>query len=172
LFVSLGANDPFGICQMVVEALRMLGTDAPGAEIVVGTDEKLRAQIANLASNLSDVHVHGFVDDMAALMARCTIALGAGGSSTWERCSLGLPSLVVITADNQRRMAQDLAQAQIIVLLGEAAAVSANTLARSIAQLRDELWRQSEMRVAGMALVDGHGVGRVADLLEMSSCTS
>jgi UDP-2,4-diacetamido-2,4,6-trideoxy-beta-L-altropyranose hydrolase len=172
LFVSVGASDPHRICECSLEALRILADDAPAADIVAGADALLFSRLAAAAADLPNVKIHGFVDDIAALMARCTIAIGAGGSSTWERCALGLPSLVVVVADNQRRMAVDLAKAQVIELLGEATAVTANTLAGAVARLLGERERRSQMRRASLQLVDGFGARRVANqLVEKMPCS-
>jgi UDP-2,4-diacetamido-2,4,6-trideoxy-beta-L-altropyranose hydrolase len=165
LFVSGGGADRFGICERAIEALRILGHDAPGAEIVAGDDVGLLARLSGLARGLGDVRVHGFVDDVAALMARCTIALGAGGSSTWERAALGLPSLVVVVAENQRRMVQDLAAAQVAVTLGDIVAVSPRTLADAIAALVQDVAGLARLRAASLALVDALGATRVADAI-------
>jgi UDP-2,4-diacetamido-2,4,6-trideoxy-beta-L-altropyranose hydrolase len=42
------------------------------------------------------------VSDMARLMANSDLAIGAAGSTSWERCCLGLPSIVLVLADNQK----------------------------------------------------------------------
>jgi spore coat polysaccharide biosynthesis predicted glycosyltransferase SpsG len=45
---------------------------------------------------------------MAELMLNADLAIGAGGSTSWERCCLGLPTLLYVTADNQKEIAQNL----------------------------------------------------------------
>jgi len=44
-------------------------------------------------------------NNMAQLMASSDLAIGAAGSTSWERCCLGLPTLMMIIADNQRKVA-------------------------------------------------------------------
>lgn len=48
------------------------------------------------------------VNNMAELMAKSDLAIGAAGSTSWERCCLGLPSIMVVLADNQNLIAKDL----------------------------------------------------------------
>ena len=48
-------------------------------------------------------------NEMAQLMLKADIAIGAGGSSSWERCCLGLPSLAFAIAENQRQLIEDAA---------------------------------------------------------------
>jgi UDP-2,4-diacetamido-2,4,6-trideoxy-beta-L-altropyranose hydrolase len=45
---------------------------------------------------------------MAKLMASCDAAIGAGGTTQWERACIGIPSLVVSIANNQIKACEDL----------------------------------------------------------------
>jgi len=45
------------------------------------------------------------VNDMAQLMALSDFAIGAAGGTSWERCCLGLPSIVLVVAENQQGVA-------------------------------------------------------------------
>ena len=58
---------------------------------------------------------HFNVNNMAELMSSADIGIGASGTSTWERCCLGLPSLVMILADNQKEIAEELAKEDVSV---------------------------------------------------------
>ena len=94
----------------------------------------------------------------AGLIARADLAIGAGGSTTWERACLKLPSLVVAIAENQRLFAEALHRAGHLQLLGEAATVSAE-------QIRSALlaWVAGPpMQHAGCDLTDGWGASRLA----------
>jgi UDP-2,4-diacetamido-2,4,6-trideoxy-beta-L-altropyranose hydrolase len=148
-----------------IEALRELALPHLSADIVAGTDTAAYNDALKAVGGLPNIRVHGFIDDIASVMARCTMAIGAGGSTTWERCAMGLPSIVIIAADNQRRMANDFARTGMIELLGEAHDVSAHALAAAIAELIADAQRRSKMRTDCMQLVDGRGVDRVLKLL-------
>lgn len=60
--------------------------------------------IAALCGTMPQASFHCQIDYMADLMQKADLSIGAGGSTTWERCYLGLPSLCIITADNQREI--------------------------------------------------------------------
>lgn len=57
------------------------------------------------------------VADMAALMVESDLAIGAAGGTAWERCCLGLPTLMIVLAENQTAIAESLAQAGAAVRL-------------------------------------------------------
>lgn len=61
-------------------------------------------EIAALCDSMPQASFHCQIDYMADLMQKADLSIGAGGSTTWERCYLGLPSLCIITADNQREI--------------------------------------------------------------------
>jgi spore coat polysaccharide biosynthesis predicted glycosyltransferase SpsG len=99
--------------------------------------------------------------DMAGLAARADIAVGAGGSSAWERCIVGLPSLAVVLADNQRANTLALAEAGACLAL-EAAEGLAPPLAEAFTALCDDGVRRARMSEAAAGLCDGLGADRVA----------
>jgi UDP-2,4-diacetamido-2,4,6-trideoxy-beta-L-altropyranose hydrolase len=170
LFVSVGGSDPFGVGVAVAAALSTLGDRAPPTEIVLGAGAHA---LTDSVTRPDNVNVHGFVENIAQLMAQCSLAVGAGGSSTWERCALGLPSLVVILAENQRRMVEDLAQAGFVVNLGLFSALGVEDLARAIAVLLEDGPRRARLRQASLELVDCEGGGRVAaEMRRLSACTT
>ena len=74
---------------------------------------------------------------MAELIGAADIAIGAGGATTWERCSLGLPTLTVVFADNQLQTTLDLEQLGAIEFLGWADNITAADLACAIKRLID-----------------------------------
>jgi UDP-2,4-diacetamido-2,4,6-trideoxy-beta-L-altropyranose hydrolase len=69
---------------------------------------------------------------MARLMARADLALGAGGSSAWERCYMGLPTLTITVAHNQEGPARAAHRAGLARLVGRSAEVTAATLAEAL----------------------------------------
>ena len=55
----------------------------------------------------------GFVDNMAELMLKHTLAIGAPGTTSWERACLGLPSIIVPLAENQKMVCQQLTESGV-----------------------------------------------------------
>ena len=76
-----------------------------------------RSAHAKASSRAFPGRLHVDADNVPALMAQADLAIGAAGATAWERCCLGLPSLVVIAADNQRHVAAGLKAAGAAQLL-------------------------------------------------------
>ena len=94
-------------------------------------------------------------------MIAADLAIGAGGSASWERCALGLPAIVLTLADNQAWTARALAEA--------GAALNPSSVAdaaREALKLMDETDRLREMSARAASLCDGRGAERVADAIE------
>jgi UDP-2,4-diacetamido-2,4,6-trideoxy-beta-L-altropyranose hydrolase len=96
--------------------------------------------------------------DMARLMTEADIAVGAGGTTTWERCCLGLPAVVVVLADNQLSIARILSEYGAIRIVKQTEID--NSLFNVVKEL-DESNRLSLMSCAASQVVDGSGVERV-----------
>lgn len=103
------------------------------------------------------------VNDMAQHMANSDLAIGAAGSTSWERCCLGLPTLMVVLAANQWPGAQALQKAQAVSLIGEGPDI-AEQLPQAVAALLqgNQLQYLSD---AASTVTDGRGVGRVLQSL-------
>lgn len=126
LLVTFGATDPTDETVKVLSALRSIDSPTISADVVVGVANPRRADIEALCATMPRVRCHVQTNRMAELMNAADLAIGAGGATTWERCILGLPALTVITADNQKQTASDLAAAGAIWLLGQANDLTAN----------------------------------------------
>jgi len=135
---------------------------AAALDVVVGSGAPSLAALTALADADPSVTLHVDTRDMARLTARADIAVGGGGSSSWERCVLGLPTLLLVLADNQAEAAVALAEAGAVIALDAAAEFETGfdaAAARLIAE--DALRRRLSMAAAGVC--DGLGADRVAD---------
>lgn len=108
------------------------------------------------------------ITDMAQRMAASDLAIGAAGSTSWERCCLGLPSVVVCLAANQREVIRMLEQAGISLVLNQAEFLDngAIVLASKLIQIQNDL---PKFVAAAIRVTDGSGVKRVVQLLRLKS---
>ena len=102
------------------------------------------------------------VREMARQMAESDLAIGAGGTTTWERCCLGLPTIQISIAANQQLITEAVARANAV----EISEIDnlPSTLRRMIDQ-KSLVSRLACMSKAGSQLVDGKGVNRVSSVL-------
>ncbi len=122
LLITMGGVDQHNVTGDILAALK--GSALPdGAEIkvIMGPHAPWLAEVRAAAAAMPwPCEVLVGVSNMAELMAGSDLAIGAAGSTSWERCCLGLPTLALVLADNQRAGAKALAAAGAAVLLGDA----------------------------------------------------
>jgi RimJ/RimL family protein N-acetyltransferase len=98
---------------------------------------------------------------MSALMTEADLAFGAGGTTSWERCCLGLPALLVEIADNQRGVIATLERAGAAISVGPAAQTDPEAMAGVLRALLADGKRRTQMAAANASLVDGRGAERI-----------
>ncbi|MDP6952978.1 MAG: UDP-2,4-diacetamido-2,4,6-trideoxy-beta-L-altropyranose hydrolase, partial [Alphaproteobacteria bacterium] len=173
VLVSLGATDPGNATALVLDALRHVEA-AVSVTIVLGSAAPHVREIRERLGTLPyPSRMLEGVEEMADLVADHDLVVGASGMSAWERCCLGIPSLLLLTAENQERSAKALTQAGAAYCPGYATAQSERQLGdllQDIVRDRDELRRMGER---ALALCDGLGAYRVANALDVPlSCRS
>ncbi len=129
ILVFYGGSDLTNETMKALRALRVFHETKPEitVDVIVGASNPYQEEIRAFCDN-SDVRdwitYHCQVDNMADYMARADLSLGAGGSTTWERCFLELPAIVTTVAENQEKTTEDCAAAGYITYLGRAAEVT------------------------------------------------
>jgi spore coat polysaccharide biosynthesis predicted glycosyltransferase SpsG len=100
-------------------------------------------------------------DFLGDVMVSCSISIGAGGISIWERLSLGLTGIVVSTASNQDVPMEQLANDGYIFFLGQAGKVLDEELRSELSKALELLKSKKSHKLELLELVDGKGVQRV-----------
>ena len=164
LLIALGLTDVGGITARAVEAL-LPNLGKLQVDVVLGQGAPSLAALAGRASRDPRLTLHIDTRDMATLTAHADIAIGAGGSSVWERCCLGLPAITLVLADNQRGAATALAARGASETLDAAEPDFAARLVTMCTDLRSNGAARLAMTQAAAAICDGAGAGRVANRL-------
>ncbi len=144
VLVSFGGSDPDDRAHAVTSALAGTGLQI---SVILGP---------GYAGRVGEPHGVTVLRDLADLvepMRSSQLLIGAGGSTAWEACCMGLPMILWPFVDNQRGLAAGLARASAAIVAGSADDV--------IAAL------DPAARLAGTAwdLVDGDGAARIVKLL-------
>lgn len=165
LFVFMGGMDAGNLTARVVDALDDPAFAAWHIDVVVGAANPHREELEKRLDGVPGATLHVQPANIVALMESAGLAIGAGGVTTLERLALGLPSIVITVAENQRLFASELHNAGYITWLGEAAAVSLSQIREAVASFVSGSDEVAERRKKSMKLVDGQGVARVARVM-------
>ena len=134
ILVFYGGSDATQETEKAIHALLQLDLSSVDVDVVVGGSNPRRTQIEELCAKHDFLHYRCQVSNMAQLMANADLCLGAGGTTTWERCFLGLPTIVTAIAENQFEVCRDCAEAGLIHYLGKWDEVTAADLMRAVSK--------------------------------------
>jgi UDP-2,4-diacetamido-2,4,6-trideoxy-beta-L-altropyranose hydrolase len=137
---------------------------AVAVDVVIGSSALHAAEIAAACAALPRAKLHVQTPHMARLMTEADLMLCAAGSTTWERCTLGVPALLTILADNQLHIAESLAKNGAHQNLGWYDRVTAADYAAALDAVTPA--KLSAMSRASAAICDGQGIARVVDRLK------
>ncbi len=165
ILVFFGGSDPSNETEKALDALSTPDFAGIALDVVVGASNPCRDRIRELCAARPDTTYHCQVSNMAQLMACADLSIGAGGSTTWERMALGLPTLVISVASNQEQIAQHLATQGAQRYLGSARDIGAEHIREALLQLSQAPRERVAMSDIAMALVDGLGASRVATVM-------
>ena len=153
ILVNFGGTDEPNMSLLAIRAIQSLQRPGLLVDVVIGQTNPHQAVLRHEVSQLPGCTLHVQTQRMAELVCAADIAIGASGSSTWERCSLGLPTLALVLADNQREAAGELGEAGIIVNLGEARDMSMTALAAELDNLMKDPARRMALANRSLELV-------------------
>ena len=165
ILIFFGGSDPTNETSKALQAIRLVGRVDIAVDVVVGTSNPHRVDIQKLCGELPSISYHCQTQNMADLMHAADIALGAGGSASWERCCVGLPAILIAVADNQMMPAAECAKAGAAYYLGVSAEVSVEQIKHAIERFLQAPQTLRSMTTCALKLVDGLGVQRVINHL-------
>ena len=166
ILISMGGVDQPNATGRVLQALKHC--QLPGdcrITVVMGEQAPWLTQVQALAGDMPwPTQVLVNIHDMAQCMANSDLAIGAAGGTSWERCCLGLPSLIIVLADNQKSGAQALQEAKVAQLLGSLSDIEKKLPlainALSSAHTSQHMLR--ELSAAAAELTEGFGLHKVS----------
>jgi UDP-2,4-diacetamido-2,4,6-trideoxy-beta-L-altropyranose hydrolase len=160
VFIFFGGMDATNETTKTLNALAHLNLSDVIVDVVIGNSHRHQQSIKDFCEQ-HHFNSHVNVNNMAELMMAADICIGAGGSSTWERSSLGLPSLVISIAENQLKLAEDASRLGLIHYLGYSDQVSETKIANEFQQVIANPFYLKEMSLRCLNTVDGLGCDKV-----------
>jgi UDP-2,4-diacetamido-2,4,6-trideoxy-beta-L-altropyranose hydrolase len=164
VLVTMGGSDDRNVTATVIKGLCLSAVEGLEATVLVGGSNPHLKELQDIvARSVIDIRLLKDVSNVGELMASADIAVSAAGTTCWELCLLGLPSVLVDVADNQTDVAKELHTRGCAIHIGRDIAPEA--VAGNIKRLlNDQELRQSLSR-GSRYLVDGKGATRVVSVL-------
>jgi UDP-2,4-diacetamido-2,4,6-trideoxy-beta-L-altropyranose hydrolase len=163
ILVFFGGSDPTNLTGTVLSALQQLNKLEISVDVVVGLTNPNQKEIRALCDNLPNVNLYCNVSNMAALILKADLGIGAGGSAMWERCFLGLPTITVVSAENQLHTTEDVADIGAIEYLGRSGLLAPNDYAVAIAKAIANPQRNKQISYVALSLFHSTCITTVVD---------
>jgi UDP-2,4-diacetamido-2,4,6-trideoxy-beta-L-altropyranose hydrolase len=162
LLVTLGGADPSNQTLTIVRAIQQLELERLETIVLIGpANPYVQTLQSVIKQSKFPIQLISNPDNIPELMAWADLAISASGSTVMEMLFMGLPALVIILAENQKTVAEALAETDVAVNLGWYQDLSAAQIAREMTELVEATDVRSEMSQRGRHLVDGKGAERV-----------
>lgn len=162
IMITTGGSDPLNL------SLRLAGIILSDAElkkivinIVVGSGFINVDSIRELCKKNTNIVLHENVSRMSEIMLKSDIAISAGGSTLYELCACGTPTLAIVIADNQREVADMLSAEGYIINLGWSDKLTDEELLKRLRLLCGDYEKRASLSPKVQKLVDGEGVRRI-----------
>lgn len=160
VFVNFGSTDPSNITTKVISDIdSYCFSNGISIKLAVGSAcPHIRAINKQIQNAQADIELLVDANNVAKLMSEADIAIGAAGSATWERCVLGLPTILVKTAENQSDVVNKVVSYNAAIYHDLNAVHQAELFERAIESV---VHNYSEISQNASSLVDGQGLQRV-----------
>jgi UDP-2,4-diacetamido-2,4,6-trideoxy-beta-L-altropyranose hydrolase len=163
ILITMGGSDAGNVSTRIVQSLAKLGGANIEAVLVAGPGNPHLASLQEAVKHCAPVRVRIIqnVRDMPALMAWADVAIGAAGGTSYELCFMGLPSVLFVAAENQRGVAESLAEMGATLNAGPTQALQADRFLDQLRTLLQSATLRQSISCRGRELVDGLGAQRV-----------
>ena len=135
--------------------------------VVTGQPNPNKERIKDICSSRANIYYHCQVSNIAVLMNKADLAFGAGGSATWERCFLGLPSIVTVTAENQMETTRAVSDLGAIWTLGWYEQVNTSALNKAAERFLTEPNKLVDMQIKALEVVGDRRSSGIEQLIEV-----
>lgn len=162
ILVTLGGGDSDNVTSKVIDAIERLGLDGVAATIILGPAnphvDSLNKQLSGVSFNWRLLHG---VNNMPEWMAWADLVISAAGGTCWELCYMGAPALLMVIAENQRRIGEGLDRNGSCISLGWHEDVDEEKIYEVLRRVVHSPDRRRELSNHARQLVDGRGVKRI-----------
>ena len=164
ILISMGGMDDENITLRILDAIDLIKLETTLNVIVV-----LGSGAPNLKNIKRNLHKYNFnvnllidVTNMAALMSKVDLAIGAGGTTSWERCCLGLPTILIVISEDQMKIGQNLSEIGAVITLQKNNTME-ELIRKSINVLSKDRIKYLEMCHCSAKVCDGNGTKRTVE---------
>lgn len=176
IIISLGGVDKNNASGIILKALVSVDWEKycgriPKLNVIISKRSPAYEDVLNSASLFIkkyrlNIKVLSDISHMAKLMATSDLAFGAAGTTSWERCCLGLPSIILVLAHNQEKIAKNLDESGAVINLGYTEHLNEKAIKIAVDKILKKPSKLKTMSASSAKICDGKGVERCVSAIE------
>ncbi|AAK80144.1 UDP-2,4-diacetamido-2,4,6-trideoxy-beta-L-altropyranose hydrolase [Clostridium acetobutylicum] len=165
VMITTGGADPF---LLTLKLLYYLKQENYNFHVVVGSSfDDIYVEKLKTYEELKNINFY-YNANMKELMKKCDACISAAGSTLYELCSVGVPSLSITVAENQSKAAEKFDALKIIKNLGWHNELTREKVLEEINSLSNDYNRRKNVSMTSQSIIDGMGTQRIVEkILDM-----
>ena len=164
ILVYFGGSDLYNLTEYVLDILLKINFQKK-VTVVLNANHPQTIRVKDKIKDKENYQIFNNLPSLANILEITDVAIGAGGTATWERCALGVPSFVITIAENQKQIAAEMHNQGYIKLLGNYDDINSSILEKTLNDIANNRIEIEEWSQHCLNLVDGLGAKRVAEIL-------
>lgn len=166
VLVSAGGSDPQCVTEKIMSGICSQRSNIK-FHFVVGALNKRLSPIMNMADKIENVVLHVNEKHMSDLMDKCDIAISASGTTLYELCATGIPTITYTLADNQLVAAEQFSEQGIMLCAGDCRGNGdfIGRVGKCLDKLVNDIDLRKDFSTKMQLLVDGKGAERIVEAL-------
>lgn len=166
ILITMGGSDFHNQTLKAIRAIENIEIDNLKIHAVVGSSNPYLTDLEKrVKSSHINIELIRNAQNMSELMAWADLAISAAGSTCWELCYMQVPSVLIVTADNQNGIANGLGESGFAENLGWFEDVFIEDLSSKLNDILSDKNKRKQMSEIGRKVIDGLGTNRIIDIL-------
>ena len=160
ILIFFGGSDQNNLTGLTLSIFLKLNRPDISVDIVIDLKNRYAKEVILMTNQHPNITLHNNLPSLAFLMQKADLSIGAGGSTTWERCCLGLPAIIVVTGLNQKKIAEAMKSNRVAITLKPNINLE-NDIKKALRFFMRDKNICSQMSKKAFSICDGKGINRV-----------
>ncbi|MBW1615136.1 MAG: UDP-2,4-diacetamido-2,4,6-trideoxy-beta-L-altropyranose hydrolase [Deltaproteobacteria bacterium] len=165
ILIFFGGSDNTNQTKKAISAIKLLNRPDIKVDVILGALNPNKEEIYKATKNSPNIFCYQNINNMAEFMAKADLAIGAGGSTTWERCCMGLPAIVLTISADQKKLSEDMFNQNYSYFQSKAEKISEQKLTDLINSMLSDSKKFETLICKNIELVDGMGSKKVTAII-------
>ena len=160
IFISFGGQDISNETIKVLRAIKNTKLEYETINFIIRKPNKNLKRLKDISKEMNGIKIFTVKNKISKIMENSDLSIGAGGSMTWERAYLGIPSIVSILSKNQLEITNTMEKKGCIYNMGWAKDVKISDYEKIFQKIK--IKELNTMSRKNKKLVDGRGISRIS----------